>query len=47
MHDGTLYGTVCGSDWGWKDTPGLGLIQKRVPQLFRLCYHPLSHAKTQ
>ena len=43
MHDRTPYSIVCGSDWGWKDTPSLGLTRKRVPQLFQLCYHPLSH----
>ena len=25
MNAGTRYGAVCGSDWGWKDTPSLEL----------------------
>ena len=29
MHAGTIYSTVRGSDWGWKDAPSLGLTQKR------------------
>ena len=30
-HDGTPYSIDYGSDWGWKDTPSLGLPRKRVP----------------
>ena len=47
MLAGTPYETVRGSDWGWKDAPSLGLIRKRVPQLFQLRYYPLSHPMIQ
>ena len=47
MPDGTLYSVIHGSDWGWKDAPGIGLTRKRVAQSFQLQYHPLFHPKTQ
>ena len=31
----------------WAFALGLGPTQKRVPQLFQVCYHPLSYPKTQ
>ena len=38
----TPYGTVCGFDWGWKNTFSLGFTRKRIPQSFRF-HHYLPH----